>query len=301
VSRPLGVSIVVSILVVLYDLHALFLLLIGLGLIVGRGFFDVSRLAVEGTSVLALASAAGGFYLILFALAIMIAGFFFWKGYAWAHFVFIVLSAVFIVTAMMTLLAAASQLAGIRPLLPVLGLILNVLSLMVLNIAPIKAYCRRIPEETTAVSAGATAPPVERPLSLALVVILYEIAAFISVILAYLIGYAPPGGIYHQLGLLGAAFPSGVPAAMRGLVTLLEALTVPLGLGGVMIIILGGLLWNGYKGVRIVFIALAAVGVLGSLAGIVSKAPVMALLGLIVNVLSLILLNTRAAKEYCRL
>jgi tetratricopeptide (TPR) repeat protein len=138
VSRPLGISI----LVVLYDIGAIFMVIGGILMLVGAGAVGIMGATGAGRASApntAGAIAAGGLiaaiaiFTLLLGLAILVIGHFLWKGVSWARWAFMVI----------LVLDVLRALAGLRnsPVVSGLSIVLGVLFLIVLNTQAAKEYC----------------------------------------------------------------------------------------------------------------------------------------------------------------
>jgi hypothetical protein len=119
----------------------------------------------------------------------------------------------------------------------------------------------------------------QRPFGVSLLVVLCDIEALLKLI----------GGV---LGILAAAMMGAISAAA------LSVLVVAWGLG---VLFMGQFLWKGANWARIGFMGLLALGTLMQLPALTGRGMLLAALTIAMNVLFVLILSGRSAREYCGL
>jgi tetratricopeptide (TPR) repeat protein len=147
-------------------------------------------------------------------------------------------------------------------------------------------------------SASESYASVSRPVGITILVVLNDIGAVLMII----------GGLFLLLGagaaLVGGAGGAGRPggispvgaAALGGGLAVLAIVFIVL---GVAILAISYFLWKGYSWARWVFMILLALGILSALPGLAGKTAIYSIIGIVMDIVWLVVLNTQAAKEYC--
>ena len=126
VNRPFGISL----LVVLYDIGALFGILGGVLTMALGGALGLAGAATGG-----FVAMTAGFFTLAWCLGVLVMGHFLWKGYRWARIGFIVLLAFATLFQLQSVAVAASK------LIPLLMLAVHLLFLLILTGRQAKEFC----------------------------------------------------------------------------------------------------------------------------------------------------------------